>query len=108
MTHAQRLTTALLALLLLLTPTVVAEDKQVVKPYEAWFVLNIGGQKAGHMHVTLKQVGDKVLPGHFIATSNNSGTTTGPHLHISVKTEQGTGPATSSNTVDPEEVYDDC
>eukprot|EP00752_Nemacystus_decipiens_P013598 g12056.t1 len=36
-------------------------DKQLIESYEAWFVLNIGGEKAGHMHVTLKQDGDKIV-----------------------------------------------
>lgn len=47
----------LLALLLalLLTPAVRADDAQAIKPYDAWFVLKMGGQRAGHMHVTLKQ-----------------------------------------------------
>lgn len=56
-----RLTTTLLALLLFVTPALGAEDKPVIEPYEAWFVLKIGGKKAGHMHVTLKQEGDTVV-----------------------------------------------
>lgn len=52
--------TCLLAMLLL-APLAKAEQAQAIEPYEAWFVLNMGGQKAGHMHVTLKQDGDTLV-----------------------------------------------
>ena len=55
--------TALLALLLTLTPALraPAQDAPEFEPYEAWFVMNMGGQKAGYMHVTLKQVDDTLV-----------------------------------------------
>ena len=52
--------TALL-LLLLVAPLARAEDAKAVEPYEAWFVLKMGGQRAGHMHTTLKQDGDNLV-----------------------------------------------
>lgn len=52
----------LVALLALLAsaPTVHADEKAALEPYEAWFVVKIGEHKAGHMHVTFKQDGDTI------------------------------------------------
>lgn len=50
-----------LLLALLLVPTVQAEDKQTFEPYEAWYVLKLGGQRAGHMHYTLERDGDNIV-----------------------------------------------
>ncbi|MEO0474581.1 MAG: transglutaminase-like domain-containing protein [Planctomycetota bacterium] len=61
MLKPQNYINAFIALLLILAPAIQAQDKPVIEPYEAWFVMNIGGQKAGHMHVTLKQDGDKIV-----------------------------------------------
>ncbi len=61
MKHHLTKLTPLFALLLLLAPAVRADDKQAIEPYEAWFVMNMGGQKAGYMHITLKQVGEEII-----------------------------------------------
>ena len=52
--------TALL-LLLLLAPLAQADDAKAVEPYEAWYVLKLGGERAGHMHTTLKQDGETLV-----------------------------------------------
>lgn len=57
----RRLNRLLLLLFLLLAPAAYAQDKPVIEPYDAWFVMKMGGDKAGHMHVTLKQVGDQII-----------------------------------------------
>lgn len=46
-----------------------------------------------HLSKFLKNVGDFVYPGELIAISGNSGNTTGPHLHFTVKK--------NGNTIDP-------
>jgi opacity protein-like surface antigen len=62
MNKASRKLAALLALLLMSTAFVAhADEAQNVEPYEAWFVMNMGGQKAGYMHITYEQVGDKLV-----------------------------------------------
>lgn len=50
-----------LAMALLLSPPVLAEDKPAFENYEAWFVMNMGGKKAGHMHVELVREADKII-----------------------------------------------
>ncbi|MBX2850734.1 MAG: transglutaminase-like domain-containing protein [Phycisphaeraceae bacterium] len=55
-----RLLPALLTILLL-APLACAEEAKTVEPYEAWFVLKMGGQRAGHMHTTLKQDGENLV-----------------------------------------------
>lgn len=52
---------ALLALMLLALPTPAEEKQAGFEPYEAWFVLKMGGQRAGHMHTTLKEEDDKLV-----------------------------------------------
>lgn len=54
-------TTITLLFLMLLAPLARAEDAQAVEPYEAWFVLKLGGQRAGYMHASLKQDGDQLI-----------------------------------------------
>jgi hypothetical protein len=55
-----RLLPALLAILLL-APLARADEAKTVEPYEAWFVLKLGGQRAGHMHTVLKQDGETLV-----------------------------------------------
>jgi murein DD-endopeptidase MepM/ murein hydrolase activator NlpD len=52
----------------------------------------------GHHAPTVK-VGQRVNPGDVVGTSDNSGRSTGAHLHFEVLTENGFG--RSHNTVDP-------
>ena len=48
-----------------------------------------------HLDTQIVKVGDHVVAGQQIATSGNSGTTTGPHLHIEVwKDHKQIDPAT--------------
>ena len=53
---------ALLVLLGLSLPMpVVADEAKAFEPYEAWYVLKLGGQRAGHMHASLKEVDGKLV-----------------------------------------------
>jgi len=58
--HLNRLA-PLLALLLLLAPIVRAQAPSDVEPHEAWYVLKLGGQKAGHMHTRLYEEDGKLV-----------------------------------------------
>ncbi len=55
------LLTLLITLMSLAHPTHAEDKKPAIEPYEAWFVMNMGGQKAGHMHVTLKEVDGRII-----------------------------------------------
>jgi len=57
--HRNRLIT-LLALLLAVFG-VHAQDTPTFEPYEAWYVLKLGGQKAGHMHTKLYEEDGKLV-----------------------------------------------
>ena len=53
---------ALLVLLgLSLSVPAVADEAKAFEPYEAWYVLKLGGQRAGHMHASLKEVDGKLV-----------------------------------------------
>jgi hypothetical protein len=50
-----------LLIFVLAAPNLHAEDKQAFEPHEAWYVLKLGGQKAGHMHTRLYEEDGKLI-----------------------------------------------
>jgi len=50
-----------LLVLLSLSLPCVSDDAKAFEPYEAWYVLKLGGQKAGHMHAALKLEDGKIV-----------------------------------------------
>lgn len=50
-----------LVALLLIAPALRAEEQAGFEPYEAWYVLKLGGQRAGHMHSSIAQEGEHIV-----------------------------------------------
>ncbi|MFK7790219.1 MAG: transglutaminase family protein [Phycisphaeraceae bacterium] len=51
----------LLVLVLALPLSARAEEAKTFEPYEAWYVLKLGGQRAGHMHTSLRLDEGKII-----------------------------------------------
>lgn len=75
------------------------------KSFGNWLVLDLGGPAVTYAHLQNYdvEVGDKVLAGQEIGVTDNTGASTGPHLHF----ELAPGGAAGKKKVDPYEYFED-